>query len=337
MCDYSTSVGHQVEGPQICETVIPVKRQNHLNSDKTRKQVVDRITSKVIELTQEKGIHPGDVAITYDDYDFNQIFEGYDIYGALDECAKGVLQKQTPLSSFKTEESVLFPHQRALTSCECKYYIGPYKELKGLTVKVVIYISIQGRTRGHNRLAAYTSLTRSSCAIEMFYVQVKNMKMDNYQMKKYDNDKSSKRGIGNLSVTSDDDGLTKHVWTYVGKTSLTTPHPVAFDFPSAIGSSSGFKSTTQTIGTMTYLKKPKNVESEWLEDCLIPKSCYSHPIPGGGSFVQGFQEYSIPTDPRRKKEPTRRAPDYLAQDIELRRRTQLARQEQRRKIEQNEQ
>ena len=90
---------------------------------------------------------------------------------------------------------------------------------------------------------------------------------------------------------------------------------------------------------MTYLKKTKNVESEWLEDCLIPKSCYSHPIPGGGSFVQGFGEYSIPIDPRKKKKATRRAPYAydLGQDIELRRRTQLVRQEQSRKIEQNEQ
>ena len=106
MCDYTTSVGHTIEGPEVHETVIPVQRKKHLNWERTRGKIVKEIASKVVELTTEKGVHPGDVAILYDDYDFQQIFgcprktdesgnyqNEFDICSALDECAKSVLQK----------------------------------------------------------------------------------------------------------------------------------------------------------------------------------------------------------------------------------------------------
>ena len=51
MCDYTTSVGHTVERPKVHETV--------LNSKRTRAKIVKGITSKVIKLTTEEGVHPG--------------------------------------------------------------------------------------------------------------------------------------------------------------------------------------------------------------------------------------------------------------------------------------
>ena len=104
-----------------------------LSSEKTRPKIVKEITSKVLQLTTEKGVHPGDVAITYDTYDFQQIFgcqgkrdedknhlEEYDICSALDKCSKAVMQKnpeRAPLASLNMDESVLFLHKKALTSC----------------------------------------------------------------------------------------------------------------------------------------------------------------------------------------------------------------------------
>ena len=246
MCDYTTSVGHSVEGPKVHETVIPVQKKALLSSVKTRAKIVSEITSKVLQLTTEKGVHPGDVAITYDDYDFQQIFgcqgktdedrnqpKEYDICSALDKCAKAVLQKnqeRAPLSSSNMDESVLFLHEKALTSCKCKYFIGPFRQLKGLTVKVVIYLSIQGSSRGHNRLAAYTSLTRSSCMVEMFYIQVKSMKMVNYQIDKYD-----KLRMGqNFSVRKTPKDKVLLVSNRIGRLSpLDMIH--SGDYPSAIG------------------------------------------------------------------------------------------------------
>ena len=328
MCDYTTSVGHTVEGPKVNETVIGVQRRNQLNSERTRAKIVKGITSKVIQLTTEEGVHPGDVAVLYDDYDFQQIFgcQGYDICSALDECAKAVLPKppeRAPKSSLDTDKSVMFPHQKALTSCECRYFIGPFRQLKGLTVKVVIYLSIQGSSQGHNRLAAYTSLTRSSCLVEMFYIQVKSMKMVNYQIKKYD----MAPMLQNFSVKKAHEDEIFYVTQ--GFERLHSPNPVVFDYPSAIGSnSSSFKSTSTTTGTLTFLKKPDDVESEWVEDCLIPKSFYSHPIPGRGNFVRGCEEYTIPVDPRKKKEGSRRRPREVL-DIESLRKVQLAKQKER--------
>ena len=314
MCDKTTSVGHSVEGPKVLETVIAVQKKGLLSSEKTRAVIVKGITTKVIQLTTEKGVHPGDVAITYDDYDFQQIFgcQGktdearnhpeYDIHSALDECAKAALQKNpdtAPLSSSNMDDSVMFAHEKALTSCKCKYFIGPFRQLKGLTVKVVIYLSIQGSSQGHNRLAAYTSLTRSSCLVEMFYIQVKSMKMVNYQIEKYD---KTPRKLQNLSVRKTAEEGIFYVSNRIGRLSP----PTNCDFPSAIGSKLGLGATTYTVGKLTWLEKPDDVESEWLEGCLIPKSSYSHPIPGGDSFVRGYEEYMIPVDRRKKRKGSKR-------------------------------
>ena len=160
MVDYASSVGHTTKGPKVRKTVIPVEQKRHQNSKRTRREIVRELTSRVIQLSTEEGVHPGDVAITYDEYDFQQIFgcrENADrsICCALEESAKAVLRenpKSAPQPSLNVDESVMFSHNKSLTSCECKYFIGPFRKIKGLTVKVVIYLSIQGSSRGHNRL-----------------------------------------------------------------------------------------------------------------------------------------------------------------------------------------
>ena len=326
MCDETTSVGHEIEGPRVQETVIPVKRKGQLNSDRTRKQIVKKITSKVIELTTERGVHPGDIAVTYDNYDYQQIFETFDVCSALDDHAKAALPKNpemAPKSSFNQKESVLFPHERSHTACKCKYFVGPYKEIKGLTVKVVIFISIQGSTRGYNRLATYTSLTRSSCSTEMLYVHVESMKMVNYQLEKYKIDYKGQ----NLSVRQEGDDKV----LLVSNRGAKEPACVSGSFPSAIGSVTYLKGTSTTTATLTFLKEPKGVEAEWLEGCLIPKTYYSHPIPGGQNFVPGFGQYSIPVDPRKKKRGSRTDENIKRyyRNRELHRRAQIAKQDDR--------
>ena len=86
------------------------------------------------------------------------------------------------------------------------------------------------------------------------------------------------------------------------------------------------KGTSETIGTLTFLREPADAESEWVEDCLIPKSYYSGPIPGGDGFVRGYQRYTIPVDRRKKKEGSKRTPGEIP-NVELLRRMQLIRED----------
>ena len=77
-----------------------------------------------------------------------------------------------------------------------------------------------------------------------------------------------------------------------------------------------------------------NVDVEWVEDFQIPKSFYSRPTPGRENFVRGCKEYSIPADPRKKITGFRR--DYFpVQNLELRRQVQLAKEEERKRIQEN--
>ena len=77
-----------------------------------------------------------------------------------------------------------------------------------------------------------------------------------------------------------------------------------------------------------------NVDVEWVEDFQIPKSFYSRPTPGRENFVRGCKEYSIPADPRKKITGFRR--DYFpVQNLELRRQVQLAKEEERKRIQEH--
>merc|ERR1719483_2030212 len=160
----------------------------NIHTDAARNSILRDIATQVLSFTSDQGVHPGDIAITFDEHDCQFLFEqfGEEQIKNLEAITASKFESKAriPIPSSDIDESVLFPHNSKLTDCKCKFFIGPYRKLKGLTVKVIIFISIQGTTMGHNRLAAYTSLSRSSCAFVMFYVRVKDMKMQEYQLKK---------------------------------------------------------------------------------------------------------------------------------------------------------
>jgi len=187
MYDPSTQVGHNIDGPEIQEVRVDLETRENLQKPGVTNKIVNDLGSVIMGLTGQNGIHPGDIAITFDECDYNMIF-GQDesiLQRDLDKkigemCGK---HKKAPKATSNTIESIIFAHKR-LTECTCKCFIGPYKRLKGLTVKVMIYISLQGSSRGHNRMSAYTALSRSSCSIIIFYVTVRNMNMLCYQKDK---------------------------------------------------------------------------------------------------------------------------------------------------------
>ena len=190
-------------------------------------------------------------------------------------------------------------------------------------MKVVIYLSIQGSSRGHNRLAAYTSLTRSSCLVEMFYIQVKSMRMLNYQTEKCQNmpmdynysvlrSSVEEKICQKVSSLYPDDEV-----LYISPSlpeGLSAPG-FPGSTPSAIGSKGG-KSRSSTITFQsTFLNAPDGVETEWVENCLIPKSFYFNSIPGRESFVRGFEKYCIPFDSKTKIEGSRRTEPLKPENV----------------------
>ena len=74
--------------------------------------------------------------------------------------------------------------------------MSAYRRLKGLTVKVVIFISVHGVSDGFNRLAVYTALTRSSCTFSLFKVKIEDMCMKEYQIGKMIFDKEKMKDTG---------------------------------------------------------------------------------------------------------------------------------------------
>ena len=85
--------------------------------------------------------------------------------------------------------------------------------------------------------------------------------------------------------------------------------------PSAIRSDIGGKSRSSTEGTCTFLIEPEGVETEWVENCLIPKSFYFNSIPGRESFVRGFEKYCIPFDSKTKIEGSRRTEPLKPENV----------------------
>ena len=71
-------------------------------------------------------------------------------------------------------------------------------------------------------------------------------------------------------------------------------------YPSALGSGIGLKCTSETIGIVSELSVPAGVEEEWLEGVLLPASAYSQSL-RRESFVYGYNSYTVPTNPRRRK------------------------------------
>ena len=209
-----------------------------------------------------------------------------------------------PLASSNPEDSVLHPHSHKLPDCRCKYFIGPYKRLKGLTVKVMIYVSVHGRTRGYNRMAVYTALTRSSCSIIMFNVTVKNMEMKKYQaekvkfFKKKYTDEGWERQLDFSIEGAPQKQSTKCSSTNVlyclpdGTASMSQYNQ---DDPSAFGTGLGLQSQIKRVGYYSHLcNVPEGVDEEWLEGAQLPASQYSKPLGGSATFVTGCTQHFVP-------------------------------------------
>ena len=179
----------------------------------------------------------------------------------------------------------LFTRSPKQTDCRCKYFIGPYKKLKGLTVKVVIYVSVQGKSQGHNRKAAYTAISRSSCIIIMLNITVISMTMKSYQAEKvtFYRKKFHDQGWGrknDFSLLGNPMKPTKHDTfkknnqvCYMSREGnlkeLTNENSV----PSALGNGQLCSTTSRTTGIMSDLcRVPKGVEEEWLDGGLLPAS-----------------------------------------------------------------
>ena len=188
MYDPSTRMGHTIEGPNVQECNLEVNScQTSLKSEICRTNILYRIADSITHHILEQGIHPGDVAVSFDEHDFETLFDSSEdfVQDIITDFTKKLYpHPQAPLPSCRMEETVLHPHHPKLTECRCKYFVGPYKRLKGLTVKVIYFVSIHGSTPGCNRMAAYTALSRSSCSINLINVKVTNMDIEKYQRQK---------------------------------------------------------------------------------------------------------------------------------------------------------
>ena len=71
-------------------------------------------------------------------------------------------------------------HMKSM-DCHCTFFLGPYRRLKGLKVKVVIFVNGHGKSSGYTRLAVYTALSRSSGMFHVIHVHIRNESTEQYQ------------------------------------------------------------------------------------------------------------------------------------------------------------
>ena len=90
-------------------------------------------------------------------------------------------KRRVPQATSYPTESILMDPLKS-TECDCNFFLGPYRRMKGLTVKVVVFINGHGRSSGYNRLAVYTALSRSSCTFRLLNVKVLDMNTEQYQI-----------------------------------------------------------------------------------------------------------------------------------------------------------
>ena len=313
------SMGHNITGPNIKEINFTVK------ADKTNSTFIERIHniltsrmddilekmfSEVLDLTTKQGVHPGDIAITFDECDNKTLFDSNKVFiqEKLNELSTAMFGKTrsnpgvAPLASSNTEDSVLHPHSHKLTDCRCKYFIGPYKRLKGMTVKVIIYVSVQGRTRGYNRMAVFTGLTRSSCSIIMFNVTVKNMEMKKYQAEKvkFFKNKYGDEGWGRQLDFSIEGAPQKQ------RTKCSSTN-VLYCLPDGTASMSQ-NSQMKRVGYHSHLcNVPEGVDEEWLEGALLPASHYSQPLGVSATFVTGRGQHFVPYNQKQRNKGQRKS------------------------------
>ena len=84
-----TEAGHNIEGPHIKVVTKSVKNKKALRRENVKASILDQVLSEVIELTAKQGVHPGDIAITFDEHDYATLFDSSDefLHKKLDELS----------------------------------------------------------------------------------------------------------------------------------------------------------------------------------------------------------------------------------------------------------
>ena len=105
------------------------------------------IVRTIEESVQFKNNHPGDVAISLPDEDFNIIFGNSASEFVMEfnaQMRSTFVQTQTkiaPQISTEIDESLQFKHNNDIKKCDCKTYIGSVSSMKGLTIPIVDFIA----------------------------------------------------------------------------------------------------------------------------------------------------------------------------------------------------
>ena len=74
MFDPQVEMGHAVFGPRNRLGLQSVSSKDYLQTQEGRLKLIRTICYEVIELTRFNGVHPGDIAVTCDDFDSQTLF-----------------------------------------------------------------------------------------------------------------------------------------------------------------------------------------------------------------------------------------------------------------------
>ena len=71
----TTESGHDIKGPMVLEGHIEM---DTFVKDSSVYEIIREVSKVVTDMITEEGLHPGDVAITFDEFDFKTIFDKSD-------------------------------------------------------------------------------------------------------------------------------------------------------------------------------------------------------------------------------------------------------------------
>ena len=74
-----------------------VKRKKDLRLERVRESILDTVPCEVLELTTKQGVHPGDIAFTFDEHNYATLMSFYIRY--LMSCRLPSLSPQNPVKT----------------------------------------------------------------------------------------------------------------------------------------------------------------------------------------------------------------------------------------------
>ena len=109
-----TKPGHNIEGPDIKVVNKLVKRKKDLRLERVRESILDTVLCEVLELTTKQGVHPGDIAFTFDEHDYATLFDSSDefLHKILDELSAVKFEPSKPCQNLVLLQSLPFPSER---------------------------------------------------------------------------------------------------------------------------------------------------------------------------------------------------------------------------------